>query len=109
MYRYNASVVRVIDGDTFIANVDLGFRVYHEITFRLARINTPETWRPKTEEERELGQLAKDRVIELIEFYSIVIETSKAGKYGRWIAEVYLPELDDKNLTDLLIEEGHEK
>ena len=41
-YQYRAKVVRVVDGDTVILSVDLGFRVQHEISVRLARINAPE-------------------------------------------------------------------
>ena len=64
MYKYKAYVINIVDGDTFDAVVDLGFTVSVEQRFRLKDVDTPETWRPKTETERIHGQKAKDFVIE---------------------------------------------
>ena len=35
MYEYQCTVLKVIDGDTLDAKVDLGFRVSMEMRFRL--------------------------------------------------------------------------
>jgi len=107
MFEYKAQVTRVVDGDTFKATVDLGFRIYATETFRLGGIDTPETWRPKTEAERDHGQAAKQRVIDLVDGKEVIIKTAKTGKYGRWIAFVTLE--DGQDLTELLISEGFEK
>lgn len=78
-------VVRWIDGDTVVLNVDLGFKVWSEQTFRLARINTPERGQPGYAE-------ACARVNELVPAGSeIQIDCTGLDKYGRWIAEVYIP------------------
>lgn len=42
MYTYNFTLIRVVDGDTVIGYVDLGFDVQIKQTFRFADINTPE-------------------------------------------------------------------
>lgn len=43
IYTYRAEIVRVIDGDTIVANVDLGFRTWlHDEHLRLYGIDTPE-------------------------------------------------------------------
>ncbi len=43
VYHYNALVRRVVDGDTIILDVDLGFGVWvHEQSFRLLGINARE-------------------------------------------------------------------
>ncbi len=42
MYEYSFILERVVDGDTVIGTVDLGFNTYVKQTFRLANINTPE-------------------------------------------------------------------
>ena len=43
MYTYKASVTRVVDGDTVIVDIDLGFGVWlREQSVRLAKINAPE-------------------------------------------------------------------
>lgn len=43
LYTYRAEIVRVIDGDTVVANVDLGFDVWlRDMRLRLAGIDAPE-------------------------------------------------------------------
>ncbi len=106
-YTYKALVTRVVDGDTFDARVDLGFTVSVDVRFRLADIDTPESYRPSSEEERIHGEAATHFVKTLIEGKEITINSAKTGKYGRWVASVTLP--DGRNLTELLIKEGFEK
>jgi micrococcal nuclease len=42
MYRYTARLVRVIDGDTYVLDIDLGFHVHTEQHVRLLGIDCPE-------------------------------------------------------------------
>ena len=42
MYNYPCKVVRVIDGDTAVLEVNLGFNIRFTETFRLLGINAPE-------------------------------------------------------------------
>lgn len=42
MYEYHARALRVIDGDTVVLDVDLGFRVRTTMTVRLKGVNCPE-------------------------------------------------------------------
>lgn len=113
-YNYKAKVRSVYDGDSFRADVDLGFEIHkHNIAFRLARIDTPEI----RGEERPEGLVAEERTRELIGGEEIVIHSTGKGKYGRWIAEVYFSKEDQTdlltesvesltNLNDLLVDEG---
>jgi micrococcal nuclease len=105
IYQYRARVVSVYDGDTVRADVDLGFFTWiKNEQFRLARLNTPEV----RGEEREDGLIARDRLRELILDRDVVIETEKKGKFGRYIAEVFL-EADDGslvNVNDVMLDEG---
>jgi hypothetical protein len=39
MYEYNAKVIEVIDGDTVIAEVDLGFYLKARLKLRLLYVN----------------------------------------------------------------------
>jgi len=43
VYKYNAKLIRVIDGDTIDALIDLGFNVWVKKRIRLYGINTPES------------------------------------------------------------------
>lgn len=105
IYQYRAHVVSVYDGDTLRADVDLGFFTWiKNEQFRLARIDTPEI----RGSERPEGLVARDRLRELVLDCDVIIETEKKGKYGRYIAEVFL-ETDDGtllNVNDLLLDEG---
>ena len=106
MYHYKAFVTRVVDGDTFDAQVDLGFGIYYRMRFRLKGIDTPETWRPSCDAEREHGQKATEFVHELIGGKEITIQTFKMGIYGRYECDVLL---GPKTLSQILKEEGFEK
>lgn len=111
-YIYRGNVTRVIDGDTFEATVDLGFKTYKKETFRLIDIDTPETWRPKTLTEKEHGIRATEFVVDLIGDKEIIIHSIKQGLYSRWLAAVYIDQdhLDRRvTLGDLLRENGFEK
>jgi len=103
---YPAHVKRVIDGDTFKACVDLGFRVRLITRIRLARVNAPEI-RTKNLEEKSRGLEAKDYLEQLLFTHNnkVYIMPKKKGKYGRWICEVYLP--NGENLNDLLVKYGY--
>ena len=65
MYKYNAKLIRVIDGDTVDALIDLGFNVWVKKRIRLYGINAPET-RTKDLEEKKAGNAAESRLIELL-------------------------------------------
>ncbi|NBB74469.1 MAG: nuclease [Bacteroidetes bacterium] len=104
IYQYRAHVVSVYDGDTLRADVDLGFFTWiRNEQFRLARLDAPEI----RGAERDDGLVARDRLRELVLDRDVVIETEKKGKYGRYIAEVFLE--DDStlvNVNDVLLDEG---
>ena len=89
-YVYKALVTKVVDGDTFYADVDLGFNVTTSVKFRLANIDTPEIYRPKNDEELVRGREARGFVAERILGKEVIIRSYKTGKYGRWLAVVYL-------------------
>ncbi len=115
MYEYNAEYVRVIDGDTVVFNIDLGFGTWiHNESVRFAYINAPES-RTRDLVEKEKGLAAKAFVQEQINTLiedggKFTLNTYKySGKFGRFIAEVNLHYTDGVivNLNNLLLQEGH--
>jgi len=106
-YSYEAVIRRVVDGDTFDADVDVGFSITIGHRFRLANVDTPETWRPKTEAERAHGEKATLFVRNLIEGKKVTLHTHKLGIYGRYEADVILD--NGERLANLLAENGLEK
>ena len=110
MYTYNIDVVRVIDGDTIDAKIDLGFDVSVKKRVRFMGINTPES-RTRDLEEKKRGLAAKARVQELLdEATEIQLTSHGVGKFGRCLGELNLCNSDGLtmvNLNNKLIEEGH--
>lgn len=100
MYQYQARVLRVIDGDTLVANVDLGFKISVVVTVRLYGIDTPEL-RGTT---RSAGQAARARLCELVDGKQVLLDSRALDKYGRTVAVLTV---DDQNVNDLLVKEGH--
>jgi micrococcal nuclease len=85
MYKYKAQVVKIVDGDTVDFDVDLGFYMTAKIRTRLQDIDTPEI----RGEERPQGLEAKMFVSYCLTDADIIIETTKTGKYGRWLATIF--------------------
>ena len=103
-FVYNAILDRVVDGDTIDVVLDLGFDVkLHKQRVRLAGIDTPES-RTRNLTEKALGLKAKDRLIELC-VGQFKIQSLGKGKYGRILGIPFTE--DNKNICQMLIEEGH--
>lgn len=93
--RYEALVLRVLDGDTFEALVSLGFGVSQKFHVRLDGVDTPE-------KNTAQGRRAAETVRGLIEGKTVILEDEGQEKYGRARASVEL--MDGTDLTDYLIE-----
>tara|TARA_Y100000114_G_scaffold53249_2_gene48600 strand:- start:9723 stop:10115 length:393 start_codon:yes stop_codon:yes gene_type:complete len=103
-FVYNAILDRVVDGDTIDVVLDLGFDVkLHKQRVRLAGIDTPES-RTRNLAEKALGLKAKDRLIELC-VGQFKIQSLGKGKYGRILGIPFTE--DNKNICQMLVEEGH--
>lgn len=106
MYEYRATIVKVIDGDTVEAHVDLGFAVSFVERFRLYGINAPET----KGESREDGRAATEFLRTLIAKHApdsvLTIHThkDKREKYGRYLAVLLAGSL---NLNEVMVNAGH--
>tara|TARA_R110002012_G_scaffold91788_1_gene223088 strand:+ start:787 stop:1167 length:381 start_codon:yes stop_codon:yes gene_type:complete len=103
-FVYNATLDRIVDGDTFDCILDLGFDVkLHKQRVRLAGIDTPES-RTRDLAEKKLGLAAKERLKELC-FGKFKVKSLGKGKYGRIIGIPYTENGDD--ICKMLIDEGH--
>ena len=82
-YIYKAVVDRVIDGDTLLLKIDLGFQVWKEQRLRLTGIDTPAMDEPGGQEAYRfvLGQLAK------VDF--VMVKTNKIDIYGRYVGHIF--------------------
>ena len=108
-YLYQAEVVEVYDADTTTLKVDLGFNITITERFRLYRINACEV----TGAEKVEGLKAKDYFLQRCPVGSTIwIKTvkDKKGKYGRYLADIYIKTNDSYEcLNDLLVTNNHAK
>lgn len=111
MYTYKARLIRVIDGDTVDAEIDLGFGVYMKQRVRLYGINTPDS-RSKDQTERESGLASKQRLTEVLS-KEFIIETilNKRGKFGRILGVIYITKEtgERESVNNILVAEGYAK
>lgn len=85
MYEYSAEIAEIVDGDPFIAVVDVGFYIYCHQNFRLLSYEAPEI----RGVEKAFGAIAKAKLQEILPVGLIVrIQTEKADSFGRWLAKV---------------------
>ncbi len=83
LFTFIAYIERVIDGDTLIAQVDLGFSFWTRQTLRLRGIDAPEIDTPE-------GKRAKKFVEqELAAVPYVIISSTKSDKYDRYLADVF--------------------
>lgn len=100
LYNYRCTILKVVDGDTVHAEVDLGFDVRICMRFRLAGINAPES---RTAE----GLMTKALLVELLNFTPIIVQTDKdrREKYGRYLG-TFINSLGT-NVNENLVATGH--
>tara|TARA_R100001129_G_scaffold121408_1_gene84273 strand:+ start:879 stop:1328 length:450 start_codon:yes stop_codon:yes gene_type:complete len=113
-WLYRATCERVVDGDSIILTIDAGFDILlSKQSVRLHGIDTSET-RGGTPELKALGILAKNYVKQMVpEGSELLIRThlDGRGKFGRILAEVFMPEAPDtegyqaKSLNNILVDE----
>ncbi len=102
LYHYRGRVIKVYDGDTITVDIDLGFKIsMNRQKFRLYRINTPEVRGP----EKAQGIISRDWLRERILDQDVILVThkDKKGKYGRWLADIWL---DAVCVNDELVAKG---
>ena len=117
LYHYAANVISVYDGDTITVDIDLGMSLWKKgENLRLWRINTPEV----KGESRPAGLVARDYVRSLVEGRQVLLRTildkrgdDTTGKYGRLLAEVLVPEIENGvivayiNVNEDLLQRGY--
>jgi micrococcal nuclease len=110
MYEYRVKKVnKIVDGDTFDVDLDLGFNISYSQRVRLAGIDSPES-RTRDLAEKALGLESKDFLKKAVDASSfIVIKTEKPDsteKYGRVLGWVYLDN-SDKSINQIMIDLGY--
>ena len=108
IYRIK-SVLKVVDGDTIDASIDLGFDISLSKRIRLAGIDAPES-RTTNLKEKALGLESKEWLKKTLEgAKDIIIKTEKPDsteKYGRIIGHLFIND-QETSLNNQMIDEGY--
>lgn len=130
LYIYMADVLNVIDGDTLLLNIDVGFQIKMELKVRLYGINCPELGTKTGEKAKQfvIDELSKcvpsevpgSRVSELTGLKNesnntssrnpltqplVAVQTHKvAEKYGRYLVDVYY--LPGETKRETIVKDG---
>ena len=109
MYQYKCELLRVVDGDTFDVNIDLGFSV--KLCKQRIRLMGIDTWESRTrnKEEKVKGLAAKAFTKDLLENSDegkFLLKSHGVGKYGRVLGELFVKG-HDTSVNELLKENGH--
>jgi micrococcal nuclease len=108
IYRIK-SVIKVVDGDTIDASIDLGFDISLEKRIRFAGIDTPES-RTTNLKEKSLGLESKEWLKKALEgAKDIIIKTEKPNsteKFGRIIGHLFING-QETSLNTQMIDEGY--
>ena len=108
LYRYEAKLSRVVDGDTADAMIDLGFDTWVKKRIRFMGVDTWES-RTRNLEEKKKGLAAKAYVKDLLENSDegkFLLKSHGVGKYGRVLGELFVKG-NEQSVNQLLIENGH--
>ncbi len=102
LFTYKAFVERVVDADTLIVKIDLGFENRIRQYLRLRGINAPEL-------STEAGRKAKAFVErELAKAPHIILTSSRSDKYDRYLADVFYEKDPGQEfyLNQILLDQG---
>lgn len=87
--EYRAKLIRVIDGDTLDARIDLGFDITVKKRIRLYGVDAPEL-RTRDRAEKRRGIAVKNAVESYLEDAQYLrIKAEGTGKFGRTLGVVY--------------------
>ena len=108
IYRIK-QIIKVVDGDTIDADIDLGFDISLSKRIRLAAVDTPES-RTADANEKKYGLESKEWLKHKVEnAKNILIKTElpdSTEKYGRIIGHLFIND-QEKSLNDQMIVEGY--
>ena len=107
-HGYSCKLLRVVDGDTADAMIDLGFKTWVKARIRFMGVDAWES-RTRNLEEKKKGLAAKAYVKDLLENsddgkFSII--SHGVGKYGRVLGELFVKG-QETSVNELLKENGH--
>lgn len=108
MYTYKATVINVVDGDTFDLDIDLGFHIHIHERVRLLDVDTPEK---RGAAEKHYGQIVTDYATSQFLNKSVNICSKKeivpkTDSFGRWLVDIFI---DGQSIANIYSDLGVNK
>lgn len=103
-YVYKATLLNVVDGDTYDFYVDLGFNTYIKTRFRLHGYDTPERNRGSEFEKSTANEVTKYVQCWFNARPHFYVRTYKSDSFGRWLCDVFT---DHDDLGAMLTEKQY--
>lgn len=108
LWFYRCQVVRVVDGDTILLRLDLGFHVELVEPVRLDGINTPELIGADADKAREAKRFVEEWLAAEGQLYVQTRLIREREKFGRILGTIWRAG-DLVSLNQALLEGGHAK
>lgn len=89
LYIFKAKVLRVIDGDTLVIDLDMGFETHTIKRVRLLGVDTPERGKSGYNE-------AKAFTTQVVLDNDVYVQTYQSDVFGRYLADVWYRVGDDE-------------
>ncbi len=110
-WTYGCRLVRVIDGDTVVMDIDNGFRNREQHAIRLVDVNAPEMF---SGDDREHGKRIRQMVIEwfdrqpVTQTFPFIIQTlADRQTFNRYIGTIWSRDTGE-SLNQFLVDEGYQ-
>lgn len=102
LFTYRADIERVVDGDTLIVVLDLGFRMAARHYLRLRSVDCAEL----SAVDGKRAKVFTEKSIKGAEY--LLITSTRSDKYGRYLADLYVPSKTGEPafLNQMLLDEG---
>lgn len=106
MYDYRATVVRWIDGDSLVVDIDLGFRVWvHDVHLRLLGIQAPDRQPAKSTAAtyvRTMWPAGSNLIVQTVRDSA----DREITTFERWMALAYDPQ-SEQSIGQILVDAGY--
>ncbi|MDM8567282.1 thermonuclease family protein [Candidatus Halobeggiatoa sp. HSG11] len=103
MYKYKCKLIKVVDGDTIDAEIDLGFKIFIKERIRLMGIDTPES-RTRNKAEKSWGMASKEFLKKTLKDngnkFELTTKIQTKSKFGRILGTIII---DDIDVNELLV------
>lgn len=110
-WKYEALLLRVVDGDTIVCDIDLGMKVWQRGQYvRLYGVNAPEMHGRSKKKGQESKAWLEAELAGAPKLWLVTVGYDEHEKFGRVLALVYTKdpgEPDAVNVNEKLVEAGH--